>query len=349
MEMKDAPLVQEEIVSSKVSNLRKVAITVAVVALTVCGVAVGMVASGMENKTVPTLKYTPGTKITYNHHMKVAQGSTQGKMDLDMKVEQYVLSRDAVTGATTFLFKVPVLATPDNKDAPAFEVSDEAKGKDQKNDIVSFVITQEANGTVNWDSAKSNVDMTAPPAKAAAKLLVHHMEMSAPRLEAEATTTEVDHNSMKMVDAKYSVNNLEQGTTEVVRTVAPAGVHNRVNGANLAYSAAATTTVKDGEVVSATKTEAKETSMFFEKKGPATGEINHYIDNRESWNSESTMNKGATEAFDLATFAEELASFEGADFGQFVNTDSFKPQKPYLTGNGIEGHGDNNSRTATTS
>jgi hypothetical protein len=330
MEMKDAPLVQEEIASSKVKNLRKVAITVAVVALTVCGVAVGMVAAGMESKTVPTLKYTPGTKTTYSHTMKTTQGSTKGQFTQALEVEQYVLSRDAATGATTFMITVPVVVG--NVDPEA--IAPESELKDTVFPDVAFVVTQAADGTWDLDSAKCQIDGENPAFTAAARSLVHHLRMTAPRLAADATVAELDAFTGLQTDAKYTVNNLEQGTTEVVRTVAPASVQNQVNGPQLAQSQAASVTVKDGEVVASKAYQSAELSAMYEAIGPeGTGEINRYVDQRESFATDASMTKGATETFDLSAFAADLAKFTTVDVAAVTMQDDLS-KAPYKIGTG---------------
>jgi hypothetical protein len=301
---------------------------VAVVALTVCGVAVGMVAAGMESKNVPTLKYTPGTKTTYNHVIKAGMGSN-GDMNMGdntMAVEQYVLNTDA-SGATTFLVNIPVV------------MNVELEGETSEAPIASYVITQASNGVVDWADIKTNVPDTSEFYDVAAKVLVHHMSMVSPRLAKDATVSEIDTVIAKQVDAKYTVNNLEEGTTEVVRTVAPAGVANQVNGQQLYAAASKTVTMKDGEVIAAKSSGASETSTYFEKKGTADGEVGYYRDSRTTYTHDATMTKAATEAFDLAEFAKELSEFTAADLKMYAE-EEYEPKAPFVVGTGMEGTGE---------
>jgi hypothetical protein len=271
-------------------------------------------------------------ETTYSHTMKTSQGSTKGELKQALEVEQYVLSRDAATGATTFMITVPVVVG--NVDAEAIAVESEEEATVFPD--VAFVVTQAADGTWDLDSAKCQIDGENPAFKSAARSLVHHLRMTAPRLAADATVAEVDSFTGLQTDAKYTVNNLEQGTTEVVRTVAPASVQNQVNGPQLAQSQAASVTVKDGEVVASKAYQSAELSAMYEAVGPeGTGEINRYVDQRESFATDASMTKGATETFDLSAFAADLAAFTTVDV-EAVTIQEDLSKAPYKIGTGHE-------------
>jgi hypothetical protein len=291
MEMKDAPLVQEEIasapLSSKIQSLRKVAVTVAVVALTVCGVAIGMVAAGMEKKSVPTLKYTPGTTHTYTQTGAINfRGANAYEMESTIKVS--VLSVDPVTGDATLLIEVPEVpesgTNPALDDAEAKTEGDETTGSVPRH---LFTIVQGKNGQFYKDTLMGSIaDGPVIPA------LEDFLELMAPRLAADATVAEVDRVSEAEVDAKYSVNALSNGETEVTRAFTSANMH----GATQQHAEATVATIKDGEITSVKKAASHEYSV---NQGPA-------VDGRFMVDAPVQIVRTNVENVDLSKYAAEL-------------------------------------------